>query len=181
MERVHWQLHLSPGRVTSGERGREERKADGREAENATCFNLSKQRCCIVFFLLLCLWAPQGERGVGFLRSFCTVAGQNGLLGNLSWQAEERSAASSVTVFPSLVFTFCLFAEWETWTPLSLYLLSPKLLSSRSSHRLVLCLLKLTSSYAHMKAPHVVCLLYTLWHFLGGQILIQLIRQKPAI
>lgn len=41
--------------------------------------------------------------------AFCAafVPGQqNGLLGNLSGQVEEQSAASSVTVFPPLVFTF---------------------------------------------------------------------------
>lgn len=34
----------------------------GREGGNATCFNLSKQRCCIAFFPLLSPSAPGGKR-----------------------------------------------------------------------------------------------------------------------
>lgn len=126
MERVHWQLRLSPGSVTSGERVRAElweRREDGREAENAICFNLSKQRCIAFFSPLLSLSAPGGERCWLFAR-LLSCGRQKSLLGNLSGQVEERSAASSFTVFPPPVFTFCLFAEWETWTPLSLYPLS---------------------------------------------------------
>lgn len=45
-------------------------------------------------------------------------------------------AASGIAVFPSLVFTFCLFAEQESWTPLSLY--CTVAISSCSFHRFVL-------------------------------------------
>lgn len=94
------------------EGGREERRGEERgwEAENATCFNLSKQRCCIAFFSLLSPSAPGGER-CWLFALLLSRSWQNGLLGNMSGQVEERSAASSVTVFPPLVFTFCLFAE----------------------------------------------------------------------
>lgn len=61
--RVHWQLHLLPGRVSSRDDGRE-------SAENVTCFNFSKQRCCIAFFSLYCMQTPLEERGVGFCTAF---------------------------------------------------------------------------------------------------------------
>lgn len=93
---------------------------DGREgAENATRFNLNKQRCCFAFFLSpLSPRASGGER-CRLFALLLSVFWQNSLLGNLSGQVEEWSAALSVTLFPPLVFTFCLFAEWGTWTPLS--------------------------------------------------------------
>lgn len=63
-----------------------------------------------LFFQPLSASAPGGER-CWLFALLLSRGRQNGLLGNLSGQVEERSAASSVTVFPPLVFTFCLFAE----------------------------------------------------------------------
>lgn len=82
----------------------------GEEVEIATSFNLSKQRYCIAFFPLLSQRTPWGKEVLAFAL-LLSCGHLNGLLGNLSGQVEERSAASSVAVFPPLVFTFCLFAE----------------------------------------------------------------------
>lgn len=90
---------------------------------------------------LLCPSASGGER-CWLLVLLLSCGWQNGLLGNLSGQVEERSAASSVTVFPPPVFTFCLFGERESRTPLSPSL-SPSPLTSKlisPSHRFVFSL-----------------------------------------
>lgn len=71
------------------------------------------ERCWLFFF---------------FSRCFCLVASRMAFWETRAGRERIRSAASSVGVFPSPVFTFCLFAEQETWTPLLF-------LSSRSSLR----------------------------------------------
>lgn len=158
MKRVHWQLHLLPGRVTSGERGRAElweKREDGREAENATCFNLSKQRCCIAFFPSFVPQRPGGREVLAFCAAFVLWPAEwpsgkperadGGAIGSIKFHS-----VSSTGVY----FLFiCRMRDMDT----DLSMLSPKPISSRSSHRFVLCLLPLlshlTSSSAHMKVP----------------------------
>lgn len=124
MKRVHWQLHFLPGRVTSRERGRAEicerrERMGGRQRMQHVLISVNKGVVSLFFSYLLFPSTPEGERCWLFAQ-LLSCGRQNGLLGNLSGQMEELSAASSFTVFPPLVFTFCLFAEWETWTPFSL-------------------------------------------------------------
>lgn len=83
-----------------------------------SCFNVSKQKACLPFFRFHCVLAPQDRRGVGFFTAFVLELaerpyGKPECAGGGSWEA------SGVSVFPSLLFTFCLFAEWGIWTPLS--------------------------------------------------------------
>ena len=147
LERVHWRLHLSAGRVSSGERRR--------EAENATCFNLSKQRCCIAFFLSIVCERPGRREVLAFCAAFVPwpaewPSGKPEWAGGGAISSIRCHSVSSTGVY----FLFiCRMRDMDT----SLYLLS----SSRSSHSWVLCLCflppfsKLTSSHVHMKAPQI--------------------------
>lgn len=102
---------------------------------------ISANKGAVSFFsLLFCLLVPWGKERCWLFALLLSSGWQNGLLGNLSGQVGEPSAASSVTVFPPLVFTFCLFAKWKTWTPLFLlycthfFLFFPLLCSLSSAH-----------------------------------------------
>lgn len=103
--------HVSPGWVTSGERRgrRGERIGDSRQRLQHVLISANKGVVSL-FFPLLSLSASREER-CWLFALLLSCGRQNGLLGNLSGQVEERSAASSVAVFPPIVFTFCLFAE----------------------------------------------------------------------
>lgn len=104
------------------------------EAEKETCSNLSKQRCSVAFFSLLCVPTPLEERGVGFSTPF------------VPWLAERPSvepeqagggveAASSVALRVYFLFIY----RMETWTPLSFSIISP------SSHQFVLFFINYSS------------------------------------
>lgn len=160
MERVHWQLRLSPGSVTSGERVRAElweRREDGREAENAICFNLSKQRCIAFFSSSFVSERPRRREVLAFCAAF------------VLWPAEKPSGkpewagggAISSIKFHSVSSTgvyflfICRMRDMDTSLSLSsLPRSSPLALPTTLSFVFFLYLSQLTSS-AHMKVPKV--------------------------
>lgn len=157
-ERVHWQLHLSPGRVTSGERGREEgrERMGGRQRMQHVLISANKGVVSL-FSLSIVSERPRRREVLAFCAAF------------VLWPAEWPSgkpewavggAISSIkchSVSSTGVYFLFICRMRDMDTSRSLSPLSPKLTSSRSSHRFVLCLCfpplfsKLTSSYACMQ------------------------------
>lgn len=86
-----------------------------------------------LFSFHFCLLAPQAGEVLAFFTLLLSCGWQNGLLGNLSGQVEERSAASSVAVFPPPVFTFFVYLQNERHGHRSLCLLQGSTHSSHSS------------------------------------------------
>lgn len=139
--RVHWQLHLSPGRVTSGERGREERRERMGERQRMQHVLISANKGVVSFFSpLFCLRVPKGERGVGFLRCFCPVAGRMAFWETWvgRWRSDQQHQMSQCFLHWCLLF---VYLQNEGHGHLSLYLLSPCVLPTALSIVFLLCFL----------------------------------------